>query len=179
MTKAVVLQSLRTATQLDRFDYNDDLHFALINDTEGYSLERISPDRPATSDNTNWQSASDVAGKATPGFLNSQYAPTANASGEMSIDPALFSPDNDGFEDVLTIAYRFEQAGFVGNMSIYDIAGREVRALMENNLLGHRRRDLVGMVFWTTTANLPHRSIHRGASKSSIWRGIPSGTRRR
>lgn len=122
-------------TQLDRFDYNDDLHFALVNETEGYSLERIDPERPA-SDNTNWQTASDVAGKATPGFQNSQYAPTSEASGEMTIEPAVFSPDNDGFEDVLTISYRFEQAGFVGNMVVYDIAGREVRKLMESLLLG-------------------------------------------
>ncbi len=122
-------------TQLDRFDYSDDLHFALVNETEGYSLERIDPDRPA-SDNTNWQTASDVAGKATPGFQNSQYSPTANASGELTIEPAIFSPDNDGFEDVLTIAYRFEQAGFVGSVSVFDIAGREVRKLMESQLLG-------------------------------------------
>ena len=130
----VVLQA-PDGTQLDRFDYNDDLHFALVNETEGYSLERISPDRP-TSDNTNWQTATYLAGKATPGFQNSQYSPTANASGEMSIDPAIFSPDNDGLEDVLTIGYRFEQAGFVGTLSVFDIAGREVRTLMENQLLG-------------------------------------------
>ena len=54
----------------------------------------------------------------------------------MTIDPAIFSPDNDGFQDVLTIAYRFDQAGFVGNLSVYDIAGREVRKLMESQLLG-------------------------------------------
>lgn len=130
----VVLQA-PDGTQLDRFDYNDDLHFALVNETEGYSLERIDPDRP-TSDNTNWQTASDVAGKATPGYQNSQFSPTTNASGELTIDPAIFSPDNDGFEDVLTMGYRFEQAGFVGNMSVYDIAGREVRKLMESQLLG-------------------------------------------
>jgi Lamin Tail Domain/Bacterial Ig-like domain len=130
----VVLQAPDGAL-LDRFDYNDDLHFALVNEPEGYSLERIDPDR-ATSDNTNWQTASDVAGKATPGFQNSQFSPTADASGEMTIVPAIFSPDNDGFQDVLTIAYRFDQAGFVGNMSVYDIAGREVRKLMESQLLG-------------------------------------------
>lgn len=122
-------------TQLDRFNYDDDLHFALVNKPEGFSLERVSPDRP-TSDNTNWQTASDVAGRATPGFWNSQYSRTAEASGEMSIDPAIFSPDNDGFQDVLTIAYRFEQAGFAGTMTVHDLAGREVRRLMDNQLLG-------------------------------------------
>ena len=63
---SVVLQDA-AGTQLDRFDYSDDLHFELINNTEGYTLERVDPDRP-TADNTNWQSAADVAGKATPGF---------------------------------------------------------------------------------------------------------------
>ncbi|HRH39906.1 MAG TPA: hypothetical protein PK760_16265, partial [Flavobacteriales bacterium] len=122
-------------TQLDRFDYVDAIHFALVNKTEGYSLERVDPDRP-TSDNTNWQTASDVAGKATPGFRNSEYSPTASASGEMTIEPAIFSPDNDGYQDLLTMVYHFDQAGFVGNMSVYDIAGREIRHLMENQLLG-------------------------------------------
>lgn len=122
-------------TQLDRFNYDDDLHFALVNKPEGFSLERVSPDRP-TSDNTNWQTASDVAGRATPGFRNSQYSRTAEASGEMSIDPAIFSPDNDGFQDILTIAYRFDQAGFAGTMTVHDLAGREVRRLMDNQLLG-------------------------------------------
>lgn len=122
-------------TQLDRFDYDDNLHFALVNKPEGFSLERVSPDRP-TSDNTNWQTASDVAGRATPGFQNSQYSRSDNASGEMSIEPAIFSPDNDGYQDVLTIAYRFDQAGFVGTMRVHDLAGREVRRLMDNQLLG-------------------------------------------
>ncbi len=131
---SVVLQA-PDGTELDRFDYTDDLHFGLVNDVEGYSLERIDPDR-ATNDNTNWQTASDVAGKATPGFRNSQYAESPDPSGELTVDRAIFSPDNDGFEDVLPISYRFQQAGFVGTLSAYDIAGREVRRIMDSQLLG-------------------------------------------
>jgi len=130
----VVLLAL-DGTSLDRFAYSDDLHFTLVNNPEGYTLERVDPDRPSD-DNTNWQTASDVAGKATPGYRNSQYAETPAASGELNIDPAIFSPDNDGFQDVLTLAYRFEQPGFVGTMSIFDIVGREVRRLLDNQLLG-------------------------------------------
>jgi hypothetical protein len=130
----VVLQA-PDGTTLDLFRYSDDLHFGLVNNTEGYTLERVEPDRP-TEDATNWQTASDVAGKATPGFLNSQYAAAPEASGEMTIEPSIFSPDNDGYQDLLTIAYRFEQPGFVGTMSVFDIAGREMIKLMENQLLG-------------------------------------------
>ena len=124
-----------TNTVIDLFRYDDDLHFVLLGTTEGYSLERVNPDRPAD-DPTNWHTASDIEGRATPGFVNSQYAETPTASGDVTIDPAIFSPDNDGYQDLLTIAYRFDEPGFVGNMSVYDITGREVRKLMENQLLG-------------------------------------------
>ncbi len=137
----VVLQA-PDGTQLDRFDYTDDLHFALVNETEGYSLERVDPDRPSD-DPTNWHTASDVAGKATPGSMNSQFSEAPSASGEMTIEPAIFSPDQDGYQDLLTITYRFEQPGFIGSIVIYDIAGREVRRLMENQLLG-----AVGAISW-------------------------------
>lgn len=120
---------------LDLFRYDDDLHFALVNASEGYSLERVDPDR-ATSDATNWHSASDVAGRATPGFQNSQYSRAPSPSGEMTIEPAIFSPDQDGFQDLLTIGFRFDQPGFVGTIVIYDVAGREARRLMDNQLLG-------------------------------------------
>lgn len=120
---------------IDLFRYDDNLHFTLLNTTEGTSLERVDPNRP-TSDDTNWHSAAQDIGKATPGFENSQYAPAPEARGEMTIDPAIFSPDNDGHQDLLTIAYRFDQPGFVGTMIVYDIAGRAVRTLWNNELLG-------------------------------------------
>src|SRR5690606_38513732 len=67
---------------------------------------------------------------------NSQYAPAPAPQGEMTIEPAIFSPDNDGHQDLLTVAYRFQQPGFVGTMRVFDIAGREVRRLLDNELLG-------------------------------------------
>ena len=130
----VVLQDPQGNT-LDLFRYTDDLHFPLINETEGVSLERVDPAR--TSDEpTNWHSAAETAGWATPGFLNSQFSEAPEPSGEMTIEPAIFSPDNDGYQDLLTIRYRFNEPGFVGTLGIYDLAGREVRRLMENTLLG-------------------------------------------
>ena len=130
----VVLQDPQGNT-LDLFRYTDDLHFPLINETEGVSLERVDPAR--TSDEpTNWHSAAETAGWATPGFLNSQFSEAPEPSGEMTIEPAIFSPDNDGYQDLLTIRYRFNEPGFVGTLGIYDLAGREVRRLLENTLLG-------------------------------------------
>lgn len=124
-----------TGDTLDLFNYSDALQFALLKSVDGVSLERMDPDRP-TSDNGNWHSAAEAVNFATPGYQNSQYAPAPEVNGEITIDPAIFSPDNDGYQDVLTIAYKFNEPGFVGSMKVFDIAGREVRTLMNNELLG-------------------------------------------
>jgi Lamin Tail Domain/Bacterial Ig-like domain len=120
---------------LDRFTYHDDLHFELLANTEGVSLERVDAERP-TEDPTNWHSAASTVGFATPGYRNSQAADAPAMDGTLSMAPAIFSPDNDGYQDLLTIAYSFGAPGFVGNMAVYDVAGREVARLMENELLG-------------------------------------------
>lgn len=118
----------------DRFDYNEKMHFPLLNSVKGVSLERLDFYRP-TNDETNWQSAAESAGFATPGFKNSQYLPSDFRGGEVTIDPQIFSPDNDGWQDVLNINYKFDQAGYVANLSIYDSNGRLVKQLMQNELL--------------------------------------------
>ena len=127
---------------MDLFRYDDKMHFPLLRDVKGVALERQDPDR-ATADRTNWHSASEFVGFGTPGYENSQYAPAPRPTGEMTIEPAIFSPDNDGHQDVLTIAFRFDRPGFVGTMRVFDIAGREVRRLMDNQLLG-----TLGAVSW-------------------------------
>jgi flagellar hook assembly protein FlgD len=53
----------------------------------------------------------------------------------VSTDPAIFSPDNDGYQDVLNINYLFEQTDVVGTVKIFDATGREVRLLVANVLL--------------------------------------------
>ncbi len=137
----VVLQDPLGDT-LDRFAYNDNLHFALLNSTEGVSLERVNPDRP-TSDNTNWHSAAETVGFATPGYQNSQYSANTTLHGALTIETAIFSPDNDGYQDLLTIAYKFDAPGFTGTMKVFDIAGREVKTLLDNELLG-----TIGAISW-------------------------------
>ena len=120
---------------VDEFHYNDDMHFALLNSEDGVSLERIDYDRP-TNDETNWHSAAEDVGFATPGFENSQYQMTNNDGGEIVVEPETFSPDNDGVDDVLNISYNFPEPGFVATIIIYDAKGRLVRNLVQNELLG-------------------------------------------
>lgn len=119
----------------DRFDYTEKMHFPLLNSKKGVSLERLDFYRP-TNDATNWQSAAESAGFATPGYKNSQYLKSDFSGGELTIDPSIFSPDNDGWQDILNINYKFDQAGYVGNLTIFDSNGRLVKQLMRSELLG-------------------------------------------
>lgn len=118
----------------DHFSYSSDMQFGLLNNTKGVSLERISYDR-STNDNTNWHSAAENAGWATPGLENSQYVNSFVSNGKIIVEPEVFSPDNDGYEDVLSITYHMESPGYVGNITIFDINGRIVKNLMQNELL--------------------------------------------
>ena len=120
---------------VDNFSYKETMHFALLNSFDGVSLERIDYNRP-TSDVTNWHSAAEDVGFATPGYENSQYLKTNNDGGAITIDPLTFSPDNDGVDDVVNITYNFPDPGYVASFIIYDAKGRLVKNLVRNELLG-------------------------------------------
>jgi hypothetical protein len=123
----------------DEFAYTADLHFPLLNATDGVSLERIDYNRPSD-DVTNWHSAAESAGFATPGIVNSQAVQSGAATTTITVEPEIFSPDNDGYNDVVSFSILMEEAGFVGNLHIYNAEGRPVRHLMQNMLLGNEAR---------------------------------------
>ncbi|MBL4586766.1 MAG: lamin tail domain-containing protein [Flavobacteriales bacterium] len=116
------------------FSYNEDMHFPLLDDVNGVSLERLDVNRDVA-DNGSWHSAAETVGFGTPGLENSQYYPTSEADGEVSMDPEIFSPDNDGYNDILNINYTFTQPGNVATIRIYDANGRPMRELATNELL--------------------------------------------
>lgn len=129
-----VLLVLTDNTVIDRADYKLAWHDPVLKSTDGVSFERINPDRPST-DAGNWHSAASTAGFGTPTYKNSQYA-TADAVTEITVDPQAFSPDNDGFYDVVNIAYKFDSPGFICNIRVFDIEGKPVRDLVNSELLG-------------------------------------------
>lgn len=116
---------------VDELDYDDKWHFALVDNTEGVSLERIDYKRP-TNDGSNWTSAAASAGFGTPGYVNSQYHAEQSPQGQITIDPKIFSPDGDGYDDFTYIQFQFPEPGYVVNITIYDAAGRPVRVLQRN-----------------------------------------------
>jgi hypothetical protein len=121
---------------IDSFDYNEDMHFPLIDDPEGISLERLSP-KGDTDEITNWHSASDLSGGATPGYKNSQFiSDNTNNASYFKLKESLFSPDNDGFQDQLVIQYDLPSEGFVGTVIIFDLPGNFIQTVVNNKLLG-------------------------------------------
>lgn len=121
-------------TILDELNYTEDMHYALLDDFDGISLERISINRPSI-DQTNWHSAASNVGFATPGYLNSQSQVASISEGDFRLTNESFSPDNDGFEDVLTIQYSLPALGYTMNLYVYDIKGRRIAQIARNELI--------------------------------------------
>ncbi|MEX2595560.1 MAG: hypothetical protein WEC59_01425, partial [Salibacteraceae bacterium] len=143
--------------EADRFDYHEDMHFALINDPDGVSLERISASLP-TNEADNWHSASSTENYATPGYLNSQdYDPSDDAA-EVSLSAEIISPDNDGYQDVVSINYQFNEPGYLMSVSIYTDKGVLINPLVSNRIIGNE-----GSFIWNGTkenGEKAHTGIH-------------------
>jgi hypothetical protein len=129
----IALKNLTTI--IDKLVYSADMFNPLLTSNEGVSLERINFDRPSA-DKTNWHSASETVGFGTPAYKNSEYLNGEVTNDPVSVSPEIFSPDNDGNNDVLNINYKFDNAGYTANIVIYDASGRLIRNLVKNELLG-------------------------------------------
>lgn len=126
---------------IDEVKYFSSWHLPLMSETKGFSLERINYGSSAQDEN-NWHTAAESIGGATPAYKNSQY--TDGTGGDnIIVSPEVFSPDNDGYNDVLSISYAFDTPGMVGNVHIYDSRGRLIKNLVRNELLAAS-----GTFFW-------------------------------
>ncbi len=130
----VVLLNVSTDI-IDELDYDHHWHSPLLSSESGVALERIRTDLP-TGLASNWTSATAASGYGTPGYKNSEYSMDSITNDFISLEPKVFSPDMDGYQDFLFIHYHLPNAGFIGTISIYDIYGRMVRKLVDNILWG-------------------------------------------
>ena len=120
---------------VDEVDYDKNWHFKLVDNDDGVALERIDPDGPSQ-DQNNWHSAASTAGYGTPTYKNSQYKQPPGINATIEVSPKVFSPDNDGHDDIASIQYKISEPGYVANITIFDGAGRIVRNLVQNGTLG-------------------------------------------
>lgn len=120
---------------VDEVKYKDDWHFKLIDNAEGVALEKIDPGGQSQ-DAANWHSAASTAGYGTPTYKNSQYKLLNSIDATIELIPKVFSPDNDGRDDITTIQYKVTEPGYIANITIFDASGRPVRNLVRNGTLG-------------------------------------------
>ncbi|MDL2244704.1 lamin tail domain-containing protein [Parabacteroides sp. OttesenSCG-928-J18] len=115
---------------IDEVSYSPQWHDSSIKENKGVALERIDPDKP-TQDETNWTSAAATAGHGTPGYRNSQYLQPKDDD-PSGIEKPLYSKETESY----SIQYDLEQAGYKCRGFIYDLSGRIVSEINNNELLG-------------------------------------------
>ncbi|ASS47229.1 MAG: hypothetical protein A3D31_15395 [Candidatus Fluviicola riflensis] len=126
---------------LDKVSYLADWHLSLIDETENKTLERIDPAGLSNSKG-NWHTAAEPIGFGTPGGQNSQYQ-IGGVTGDFGTVLPIFSPDNDGLEDVIQFFYTMPQPGMIATIRIFDDQGRLIREVTKSELLG-----LTGNLSW-------------------------------
>lgn len=138
---------------VDKFHYDENMHFALLDDAEGVSLERLNSER-STQDSTNWHSASSTVGYATPTYENSQQTSTVFSENAITVEPEVFTPDNDGVNDVVNINYKFDEPGYVATISVFNARGMLATQLANNELLGNK-----GTYSWNGISNKGEKAL--------------------
>ena len=132
---------------IDEVIYSDDMHFSLLAEDEGVSLEKIRPEIPSD-ESSGWHSASESSGWGTPGTQNSVFSPGSETGDRITFSSGKISPDNDGYEDVLLIDFNLDGIGNVVSVTIFDETGGFVRKISENLFAGSQ-----ASVIWDGTAD--------------------------
>jgi hypothetical protein len=122
--------------KIDQLSYSEKMHFQLLKTKEGVSLERSKLNR-ANTDPGNLRSATSASGFATPGYKNSQYSDDPAFQENFTLASKTFSPDNDGYEDLLEMNYKFPGPGKIANVSIFNAHGVLIKKLLNNFTLNN------------------------------------------
>ena len=114
---------------IDRVAYSPSL-----GGSRGVSVERIDPFSNSNSPD-NWLSSVELLG-GTPGKENSVSKPIVTKDLQINLDPNPFSPDGDGFDDILEIEYKLPSRSVILDIYIFDSIGRRVRRLISSASAG-------------------------------------------
>ncbi len=113
--------------------YDDDMHIPFLRETQGVSLERISPEVIISKPNS-WISAASSAGFATPGANNSQRAAANISFGEVKASPQSFAHNAPG-RNYTVINYELSDVGNLATVNIFDAKGTVIKTLANNETL--------------------------------------------
>jgi hypothetical protein len=126
---------------IDSVAYLPSWHNPGVSDKTGRSLEKINP-ALGSNDDRNWSTCALPVG-GTPGRQNSIYARSLPVRSKLSVTPNPFSPDADGRDDFTIIHYEIPLAVSTISVKIFDMKGRLVKRLANNEPAGSQ-----GNIVW-------------------------------
>jgi len=116
---------------IDEIRYSEEQHFPLLEEVDGVALERLNPE------STQWFSGASTDNYGTPGRKNSQFVYQKKSKSILSVDPEIFSPNNDGKKDFTSIVLQIEEAAKT-SISIYNRRGTQVKSICKNELVNSK-----------------------------------------
>ena len=119
---------------IDSVAYVPSWHNPGVTDQRGRSLEKIYHSL-GSNDARSWSTSANAIG-GTPGRRNSIYSASLPPRSRLSFSPNPFSPDGDGVEDFTIVHYELPLEVSIISMKIYDVKGRLIRRLANNEPSG-------------------------------------------
>jgi hypothetical protein len=109
------------------------MHLAVLDDTEGVSLERIDI-LSDTNDKSNWHSSAMQVNYATPGYKNSNAIAPFQTGEEFEFAQKTFNPYD--VNNLMILKYQLPESGYIANVKIFDSDGYLIKQISNNALLG-------------------------------------------
>ncbi|MCL1850994.1 MAG: lamin tail domain-containing protein [Bacteroidetes bacterium] len=129
----VVFLSDKSYNTIDRFQYNEKMHYPLLVSVSGVSLERVSYERETQNEN-NWKSTAESFGFATPGYQNSQFSDNSSFEDVLTVIPEIFSPNQSGVADYVAFHCSFEESENRVSITIFDRSGNLIKTIANNQI---------------------------------------------
>jgi hypothetical protein len=119
----------------DEVQYDKYMHYPLLRNKEGVSLEKIDYTIPSQQID-NWHSASASSNYATPTNVNSQFKKQDENKSWIHIDQNIIHPDNNGLNDYLQMNYQFDEPGTLLSVFLFNQQGEKMVTILNNLLCG-------------------------------------------
>lgn len=125
----------RSGEIIDEFHYDKYMHYPLLRNKDGVSLEKINY-KISSQQTDNWHSASASENYATPTRSNSQFINQEESKSWIKIDQKIVNADNNGTDDFLNINYQFDEPGTLLSIYLFNQQGSMICKIVNNLMCG-------------------------------------------
>lgn len=121
----------------DEVCYTEEMYGETIKNKKNVAIERGST-KQLSLDKSNWKAGPTLMNYGTPGYKNGNTAKEEETQKEKTgfwLESDHFSPNNDGFEDVLIVNYNTRHDDYGANFNVYNTKGQRIKNIYTNILL--------------------------------------------